>query len=167
MEKNSVDIKVMQSFLETARSIHNIELKTNSEMDFNMTNIASVSLGLTAISIIFSYMTIEAFVNKELYKAWKKYRHIKKLSDKDPTFIKEMPNIDLYKKYSSCDDFKNLKNMGLGELKKRINDLCDIKGIDRIYKIDNGLWSKFLEFEKKARHFLTFPHTSISRSRDI
>ncbi len=152
-----VSIEVAQSYLETARSIYNIKIEgTNKDIN----DIANISLALTSISTIYSYMAVESFINRNLYNIWKDCQKAKSIIDENSDIQTNVKYPEFCKKYLDCDDFKKLKDKkyGLSNLKKRIKEVCKARKIKNIYDVDNGLWADFLHLVERARHFLIHPY---------
>ena len=70
-------ISIAQTFLETARSVQNVGLlidrakkKQLSEMTEDDAA-ATLALAVSSISIIYSVLAVESFVNYQLYSLWK------------------------------------------------------------------------------------------------
>lgn len=141
---------LVQCFLEMARAIYNTkcylpeakqvslnkEVKLRSEMSFL----------ITSLSIIYSYLAIEAFVNWHLYKIWQRSRGT---SGKAYNVF--------YQEYGQINKFTELKDRGLSDLKDRINVLYDNYQVPRIHDRNPGLWQDFNDLLKKARVFIVHP----------
>jgi hypothetical protein len=80
--ENSKDTKIQYAvprcYLDMARammtSLHHPVGKENFIETFGLEPIANAKLSLVSVSVVFSYLAIEAFVNAQLYYVWKR-RH--------------------------------------------------------------------------------------------
>lgn len=108
--------------------------------------VGQFSFLITSLTIIYSYLAIEAFVNWYLYKIWKKSRDTS--GEVYGTF---------YQEYGQTDEFTKLKDTDLADLKKRIKVLCDSYQVPHIYKSSPKLWQEFNDLLEKVRHFIIHP----------
>ena len=109
---------------------------------------AQMSFLITSLTIIYSYLAIEAFVNYRLYRLWENSR---KKSSKDYSAF--------YHKYGHINEFTKLKDTELKYLEERIKVLCESYQVPRIDRSNPKLWRDFSDLLEKARHFIihSFP----------
>lgn len=150
-----------QCYLEMARAAYDAEMHTRRRNidTFSQTelNIRAQASFLTAtLTIIYSYLAIEAFVNNGLYSIWKESRR---------TGGKKYP--DFYKFYGHIAEFKRLKDKGLKDLERRIKVLCTNYQIPPISTDNSQLWEEFKVLLKEARHFIIHPFPDPSKFQKI
>jgi len=140
---------VPQCYLELARSAFTSLHSTakREEILINHPNkMANALFALASTSLIYSYMTIEAFVNAQLYIIWEKRNSGTNEANR---FNSEFPK---------TEKFENLKtDKKIRELNERITTLCRLLGYKQIHKEDSKLWQNFNELLDNVRHFLIHP----------
>jgi hypothetical protein len=141
---------VPQCYLELARSALTSLHSTKKREDIlkNYPNeMANALFALVSTSVIYSYMTIEAFVNAQLYNIWTKRKNSNSYQGKK--FNSEFSNIQ---------EFESLKkDKKIRELNERIKTLCRLLEYKQIHNEDPKLWQEFNELIDKARHYLIHP----------
>ncbi len=139
-------------YLEVARGIlTTIHFAGDSREDFIVqyghNPINNALFSLVSISIIYSYLAIEAMANYNLHYYWEK-RH-----DGSPE------SKILLSLVGDCDEFQILKtNKKTRELGERLKTLCSILGIKKIHEVDPILWRDFKELSDVSRHYLIHPY---------
>jgi len=154
-----VGYNLVQCCLEMARAVYtecyfpgakqapfNTELSLRSQMSFL----------IASLTIIYSYLAIEAFVNWHLYKIWQRSR--------DTSGNAYSP---FYQEYGKINEFTKLKDHGLGDLKDRINVLCDNYEVPRIHNNNPKLWQDFNDLLKKARVFIIHPFPDPAKFHEV
>lgn len=116
---------------------------------------ANAIFALTSLTIIYSYLAIEAFVNYQLYQIWKK----RETDDPAGAHFK--------KRFGDIPKFEDLRRTRLRELPERIKALCDLLGYEQIHNRQPQLWQDFKILVEKARHFLVHPVPDSERFQQI
>lgn len=145
-----ITYNVTQCYLEMARAVYTKwDLPTANESSSNRelrSSVGQFSYLIVSLTVIYSYLAIEAFANWHLYKIWQRSRDTSgKVYN---TF---------YEKYGQINEFTKVTGTELKELKMRIKVLCDSYKIPRIDTTNPELWRDFNELLKKARHFIIHP----------
>ena len=117
---------------------------------------------MASVSTLYSYMSIESFINYELYGLWKHSRTSKKSIDEANKMYPKLSAIPIYKdfydKYGKIDDFTEIRNTKLKELKERVKILCKEFNYPLIHDVNPKLWADFTGMLENARHFLVHPN---------
>lgn len=109
--------------------------------------LANAIFSLVSMTVIYSYLTIESFVNYQLFRLWER-RHDG--STEGNRFLAELGN---------PDKFEGLKNhKKVGDLPKRLKTLCDLLGYRKPHEVIPQIWQKFHDLLKDSRHFLVHPY---------
>ncbi len=150
-----------QCYLEMARASYGAKIHTRHRNTdtFSQTelNIRAQSSFLTAtLTIIYSYLAIEAFVNNELYYIWEESRRTD--GNKYP---------DFHNRYGHIAEFERLKEEDLKSLETRIKVLCTNYQIQPISTDDNQLWERLTVLLKRARNFIIHPFPDPSKFQKI
>jgi hypothetical protein len=163
-----MDISLAQTFLETARCTHGIPLNIDRDkLDSlpgteNYDTIGSLALSLSSISIIFSYLAVESFINYQLYSLWRRSRdaHAQSQHESLPNARSKAALLkEFYNRFGIEDKFEQLKrNKEIRELSHRIKTVCIYLDVKPIHEADHALWQKFLVLVKESRHFLVHPY---------
>lgn len=175
----SITLNLPHLYLEMARAVFTgiyprgekpeEELATES----GISSVGGVIFTATSATIIYSYLSIEAFVNYHLYEIWEHSRTaheaIENLKEENPKAAKNViPLYDtFYQKYGHYDEFEKLKSTDLGELGKRVNVLCEAIEIRKIHDADPELWQSFQKLLRRVRHFLIHPFPDPTRFHDM
>lgn len=166
MERQIFNLDIPHNYLEMARSVFTgihepKEIKKQEDENTKGKKQAGILFAMTSATVIYSYMAIESFINYWLYKIWEDSRYF---HDKIEEINKAKPKLksvarfdDLYIKYGKEDNFEQLKNTDIGDLKKRINVVCEQLEIPPIHRKNKKLWNSFNELLSDARHFLIHP----------
>jgi hypothetical protein len=163
MTSTRTKVKISQAYLELARSYldavaHSKTTDVSNPDQQELDKQATTTFAFAALSTIFSYLAVEAFVNYELFHIWQHSRMahdaIENIKKKDPS-LKAVPiYYDFYKKYGHIEDFSKLKDSNLRELKERIKIVCEANGFPKIHDKDPALWHEFLDLLEDTRHAL-------------
>jgi hypothetical protein len=126
-------INVAQAYLETARSFHNCELNyTNNN---SKKAIIQLEYFLVAMTIINSFLAVDSFFTLQLYLIWEHAKITKETFDKEPGLKDYKMMFDSFiKKYGNFNDFKQLKNTDLSNIKIKIKTVCENYNIEDIRK---------------------------------
>ena len=146
-----IQYNVPRCYLDMARaamtSLHHPIGREKFRGKYGVEPIANVKLALVSVSIIYSYLAVEAFVNAQLYLLWAR-RH-----DRSPEATRFLSIL------KDVDNFESLKSSNkVRELGDRINTLCKIMGYKKPHEIDNALWEKYKKLAEVSRHFLVHPY---------
>lgn len=179
MDSSKITLNLPHLYLEMARAVFtNIYSKGEKPDEELMTedgisSVAGVLFAATSATIIYSYLSIEAFANYHLYDIWEHSRTaheaFAKLKGENPEAAKNvMPDLDsFFQKYGHINEFESLKSTDLRELGERINVLCEAEEIRKIHDADPELWQSFQELLRRARHFLIHPFPDPTRFHDM
>lgn len=149
-DESIITYHVTQCYLEMARAVYTkwclpTAKEFSSDRELKIL-VGQFSFLIVSLTVIYSYLAIEAWVNYYLYEIWRKSR------------------LDLGKKYRSfpqkyrqINEFTKLKNTKLRDLRERIKVLCDSYQIPRIDRSNPKLWRDFNDLLKETRHFIIHP----------
>jgi len=111
--------------------------------------IANATFSIVSISIIYSFLAVESFVNYQLYRLWER-RH-----DKSHESRKFLQVYGDEHSFEGCRGHKKFR-----DLKDRYKTFCKIMSFaspsDRISKV----WQEFNDLARVTRHFLVHPSPS-------
>jgi len=107
---------------------------------------ANAILGVVSISVIYSYLSLEAIVNYWLFQLWEE-RH--NGSHRSQRFLRLLGDVAPFEKYKTHASIK--------ELGERIKSLCAILGIPKPHEAIPETWSRFKDLAEAFRHFLIHP----------
>lgn len=179
MDITKINLGLTQLYLEMARSvftgIHHPQMKTQEEIEAEeeFDPIAGTIFSITTVTIIYSYLALEAFSNYHLYRIWEHSREAHKameeLKQRDPEHTKNLiPTYDqFYQEYGRYDRFEDLKQTDLRELGERMKVICDAFKIPKIHEVDTRLWQEFKGLLEKARHFLVHPFPDPTKFQNV
>ncbi len=165
MNQELIKVSLVQAYLELARSY--VVAKAHSKLtdvtkptELNPHDSYMTNLAFAALSAVFSYSAIEAFINYELFRIWEhsKYAHdaIEKINKVDPSKRYVALYNDFYQKYGKYSDFRTLGKKELRKLTERINNICKAYNMPSIFEADEQLWNDLLRLEE-VRHHLIHP----------
>ena len=162
---------VPQLYLEMARAVftgvRHPEKKTLEQIcdEDGLDPLLGIQFAMISVTILYSYLAIEAFVNAYLYEIWDQSRIIhmtvEDLRQKNHKLSESFkPRYDdFYQKYGKIEPFEKLKQeKELRDLAERIKLVCKEFNIRQIYEVDNGLWQEFKGLLEKVRHYFTHPY---------
>jgi len=99
---------------------------------------------LAAITTVFSYMAIEAFINGQFHGLWSN-----RSADTD-----EMARFrDIFDGVEQFHDLR--RHSKFGDVPQRVKTFCRVMGYEPIHDAEPALWQDFLNLHEQARHFLT------------
>ena len=146
-------INPTQCYLELARAARDVVFQHAhlSQEEFTerhgVSDIFSTMYSVSAMVVLFSYISVEAYTNLCLYNVWCD-RH--KATNEARNFLEI---------FGDVDSFEEIKLNKKGrELKKRINAYCEIMGFEKPAKAIPRIWQEFCEEVQFVRHFMTHPH---------
>ena len=121
--------------------------------------VEKIRSAVISVTVIYSYLAIEAFVNYHLYDIWKASIKSHNAFEKNPQLYKTHKPLydEFYKKYGHYRKFEKLKDTQLGDLGTRIKEICNSFKIRKISDSNNKLWNEFKELQKEMRNFLIHP----------
>jgi hypothetical protein len=155
-------IKVSQAYLELARSYITASIASDvSQPDnYDQNNRATITFSLAALSTIFSYAAIEAFVNYELFHIWEHSREAHKIIENIQQSYPSHRYVaifgDFYNKYGHIFPFNKLKSTCLRDLTERIKTICKVQRLPSLPQSNGKLWNNLLKLEE-TRHDLIHP----------
>lgn len=165
MTSQPINIIVSQAYLELARSyvtaiaVSKVNDVANPE-SLDQVNRSTANFGFAAMSTIFSYAAIEAFVNYDLFHIWKDARQAQEMISKiqqSYLFRQYVPIYDsFFQKYGRYFPFTKLKTTDLRRLTERIKIICKARDIPSLSHTNIGLWENLLRLEQ-TRHLLIHP----------
>lgn len=109
--------------------------------------LASAVLAVISITVIYSWLTIESYINYHLHQIWLRRYDGSKRSKRFLDLLGAPKHFEELKKHA--------KIRRLGE---RIKTLCFILGCKRPHEVDPNLWQDFKKLSELSRHFLVHPH---------
>ncbi|MBI5019939.1 MAG: hypothetical protein HZB59_00730 [Ignavibacteriales bacterium] len=163
--QETIKISAIQAYLELARSYvkataHSKTSNVAVPDQVNQDSRATTTFAFAALSTVFSYATIEAFVNYEIFNIWShsRYAHdaIEEVKKLDPSRQYVALYDTFYQKYGIKSQFDELKKTDLRDLTERIKQICKAHKIPSIASEKKELWAKLLELEN-ARHRIIHP----------
>lgn len=138
-------------YLEVARGIltpiyHNtIDQKTFLKQ-YGSESIANVVFSVISITVIYSYLAIDSFVNYQLYRKWERRHDGSNISQR-------LLNI-----LGDEQDFEAIRlNKKTRELGDRIKTFCEIVGYKKPHEKIPLVWKDSNELVKLSRHFFVHP----------
>jgi hypothetical protein len=165
MDSQVTKIRISQAYLELARSYMTAYATSTVTDVANPTNLdesnrATAMFGFAALSTVFSYAAIEAFVNHELYHIWKDAREaheiIERIQKANPSRNYVPIFHSFHQKYGRYFSFNKLKSTDLRELTERIKTICKAQNLPSIPETNDKLWKNLLRLEE-TRHQLIHP----------
>jgi hypothetical protein len=163
--RQEINLHFDQAFLETARSVQQISFVSDPKRVGEIPGMTdcdargALALSLSSISIIYSFLAVENFINCQLHSLWVKSRERSvstnaKRAPFGPTGTELLDKF--YGEFGREDDFERLKNRSeIRELAERIKTVCRYLGLKQIYEVDPALWHNFITLMADSRHFLT------------
>jgi hypothetical protein len=139
-------------YLEVARgamtAIHHPSLTRDEFLEAHGPNpLANAIFSAVSITVLYSYLAIESFINYQLYRVWER-RH-----DGSPEANQLLTSV------GDVEDFESLKTHGkIGELGERIKTICEILGYKKPHEEISQVWQEFKELVEVSRHFFQHPY---------
>ncbi len=153
-EKKKLTLNLTHCYLEIARSSIvslNLDYPKVERLlqEHSYDPIVNSTISIVSVTIIFSYLAIESFVNYQLYRIWEKR------NDQSHTSKR------FFEIFGDVDDFLKLKtNKKVKELGERIKTLCELLSYQKPHEANPRLWQEFKELNEISRHFLVHPYPS-------
>ena len=147
VQENEVvfSIHLTRAYLEVARAIAGpLELIERGEDESQFRNALTA---LVSITVVYSYLAVEAWVNNRLYEVWSMRREPLPIPK---CFLEELGDEDDFASYK--------RHPKVAELKDRIKTLCRILGWKAPHTEIPATWNRFNDLSKKARHFMVHPY---------
>jgi hypothetical protein len=135
-------------YLEVARAaltpVHANTPASGKDEDLELSpDLVSAKFSMVSISVIYSFLAIEAFVNHELFRLWDR-RHDGSVEAKN--FLSEL---------NDPSTFEELKgNSKIRELPERIKTLCRLLQFPAPHSAIPHTWRNLSELVRASRHFL-------------
>ncbi len=130
-----MEIKVAKSYLDMARCFRCAVISGGAEDESGYNE----EFAIVSCIYIYSHMAIMAFAAEQLYDVWKK------------------PRNKLRKKYPQFDNFKDLMESDLRDLKCALKELACLHGISPIHNAQPEIWRALNEFLRKYRNYFVHP----------
>ena len=154
MSKNftKFEYNLTHCFLEVARtgaaSTKDSDPKVQTIIDKVGPNpLANIVFGPVSVTIVYSFLAIESFVNYHLYHVWKTRNSD---SEQSRRFIDE---------FGKFDNFEGIRTTKSGrDLPSKLKALCRIAGFAMPHEVLPDLWQDFLFLSKSSRHFMIHPY---------
>jgi len=112
----------------------------------NKNRVAGILFAMTSLTIIYSFLAVEAFVNYQLYQIWRRR------SSKG-----ELSVIRFHERFGEVARFQDLRYSDVRELGERVKTLCYLLGYAKFHDKHPRLWQQFRNLLEHARHFLVHP----------
>lgn len=175
MNTSNIDYKVPELYLEMARSafttLRHPGKKTVEQIyeEDGGGPLFQIQFAMISVTIFYSYLALESFVNERLYEIWEtaridhktfedsKQKNLKLAESLKPTYD------SFYQEYGKTEPFEKLKETYLRDLAKRIKVVCKELKIRQIYKVNNKLWQEFRGLLEKVRHYFIHPFPDPSK----
>lgn len=162
-EEIRFSLNLTQCYLEVARAASGpISLQHPSgDLDqlretYGSDPIANAIFSIVSISVIYSYLAIEARVNLSLHSVWKQRAEGIYPARK---FLEIFGDEADFAVYRTHDRFR--------ELPARFKALCEINGFRQAHDQIPQTWQQFMTLSKKARHFLVHPNPDETVFQDL
>ncbi|MBC8402377.1 MAG: hypothetical protein H8E14_12885 [Candidatus Marinimicrobia bacterium] len=171
IDKYKINLDITRNYLEMARSVFTAFENVPDKDKIDETKWAGLIFATTSVTVIYSYMSLEAFINYQLYRVWDN-SHLAFISNERLKRKQTGNSINplypyFYDKYGHVDEFYKLKDTGIGDLGDRIKLLCRSFQINQIYDTEPSLWQAFKDLHKNARHFLIHPFPNPKEMNEI
>lgn len=144
---------IAQIYLEIARAITNSSLVTIHRKKRDTENASrepNVQFVPAAIAIVFSYASLEAFCNSQLYS---KYRVVNDAKGSDFSIV--FRDIKYNKYFENEDDIKSL--IEDENLKTKLKALASVCNIPALHEEKAELWQELCVIIETMRHFIIHP----------
>ena len=151
-QETKFTFRLTQCYIEMARSafttIHDPGAKRRDELlkASAQSPRANVNLALVSMSVVFSYLAIESFINYQFWQLWAKRNR----SDVLGRWFQD--------KFPKVRKFEHFKRRPLRDLGERIKVVCDLLGYRQLHEVNPTLWQKFKGLVEGSRHFLVHPY---------
>lgn len=109
--------------------------------------LANAILALASVSVIYSFLSIESFINYQLFRLWER-RHDG--TGETARFLQELGDVAV---------FQSLKSHAKArELTERLKTLCRVLGYRQPHEAIPDTWRRLNELVATSRHFLVHPY---------
>jgi hypothetical protein len=163
-QPHRINFDLPHCYLEVARAaltqVHaNTPVRAKDE-DFELSPpLVSAKFSMVSISVIYSYLALESFVNHQLFRLWDR-RHDGSVEAKN--FLSELNDPSTFEKLKG--------NSKIRELPERIKTLCRLLQFPAPHSAIPDTWIRLSELVEASRHFLVhiYPepeyfHSNMSR----
>lgn len=137
-----------QDYLEVARAaLTTIHGKLpDKDKDPASDALANAIFSVVSITVVYSFLALESFLNYELYLLWERRTDG---SPESQRFLAELGDVP---------DFKRLKeNDKIREVPARLRTLCRLLGYPEPHEAIRNTWNRLHQFVETSRHFLVHP----------
>lgn len=114
---------------------------------FGPNPLVNAILSVVSISVLYSYLAIESFINYQLYRVWEKRNDGSEESNRFSAIFGDVAAFEALKTHK--------KSAKLGE---RIKTLCGILGYQKPHDAIPNVWQDFKELVEASRHFFVHQH---------
>jgi hypothetical protein len=143
---------VSHNYLEMARSIFTTIHKENfskgvslDQLDNN--RLANLFFCFISVTVLYSYLAIESFVNYQLFQIWEK-RHNQSIESKRFLQLLGDPS-----KFEKLKDHKKVRELG-----NRVNTICQLLAYKKPSELIPRIWQDFKDLVELSRHFFVHPY---------
>jgi hypothetical protein len=141
-----------QCYLEVARgammSVHHPSLTQKEFLETLGPNpLANAIFSLVSISVLYSYLAIESFINYQLYCVWERRNDGSEESNRFSAIFGNVAAFEAIKTHKKS-----------GKLGERIKTLCGILGYQKPHDAIPNVWQDFKELVEVSRYFFVHPH---------
>lgn len=109
--------------------------------------LANAIFSVVSISVLYSYLAIESFINYQLYRIWERRNDG---SEQANRFIAIFGDVEAFEALKT--------HRKSGKLGERIKTLCKILGYQKPHDAVPQVWQDFKELVEVSRHFFVHPH---------
>jgi hypothetical protein len=143
-------------YLEVARggmtTIHHPTLSIDEVLEQHGPNpLANAILSAVSITVLYSFLAIESFVNYQLFRVWER-RH-----DGSPEAIRFLEQLGDFPKFEQLKSIDKAR-----ELPERLKTLCRVLAFPLPHEAIPDIWRRFTSFAEVSRHFFVHPYPDSS-----
>lgn len=129
-------------------SIHHPSLTKDEFLKtFGPNPLANAIFPVVSISVLYSYLAIESFINYQLYRIWARRNDGSEESNRFSAIFGDVATFETLKTHKKS-----------GKLGERIKSLCGILGYQKPHDAIPNVWQDFKELVENSRHFFVHPH---------
>lgn len=111
----------------------------------NKNRIAGIIFSMISLTVIYSFLAVEAFVNYQLYRIWRRRNGT------------DLSALRFRERFGEVPRFEDLRLTDVRELAERVKALCYLLGYAKVHEKNPRGWQDFKSLLKQARHFLVHP----------
>jgi len=109
--------------------------------------LANATIAVLSVTIIYSYLALEAFVNYRLFRLWERRHDGSSEAGRFLSLLGDPAAFEELRRHSKVRD-----------LGSRFKTLCELRGYAKPHENDPTLWQEFKELVELSRHFLVHPN---------